>query len=276
MDFQLKNETCNSFWLEMKARDVKRKYKSEDHMLPYCLSPKHAPDTLFILTEEDWRLCEADCRPLHTSDAYRRYEESIRSSVPAPAGQAASSSSAEPIAAPGADKTEWEPLPEADWGDDDDMDAEPIAAPASSSASKDVTVEPVATVPEPQTWLRRCLKTEGSQGDLPGKLEGRGAHVHLRASARVRRFCVVVLGRQDVCTKNASVSRLNCHRCNADWGEAFVGNDARGASTDACRHSLQRTLGSGLVARENARFIRVEIRWFFRAALVQRGAGLRA
>ena len=139
-------------------------------MLPYCLSPKHAPDTLFILTEEDWRLCEADCRPLHTSDAYRRYEESIRSSVPAPAGQAASSSSAEPIAAPGADKTEWEPLPEADWGDDDDMDAEPIAAPASSSASKDVTVEPFATVPEPQTWLRRCLKPKAAKVTFPESL----------------------------------------------------------------------------------------------------------
>ena len=68
-------------------------------MLPYCLSPKHAPDTLFIITEEDWRLCEEDCRPLEQTEAYQKYAEAMQASAQRGPGQSSSSGSAEPIAA---------------------------------------------------------------------------------------------------------------------------------------------------------------------------------
>ena len=29
---------------------------SQDHILPYMTDPRHAPDTLFFVVEEDWRL----------------------------------------------------------------------------------------------------------------------------------------------------------------------------------------------------------------------------
>ena len=37
----------------------------EDHVLPYCADPRHPPDTLFFVAEEDWRLKEAHCMPVH-------------------------------------------------------------------------------------------------------------------------------------------------------------------------------------------------------------------
>ena len=33
----------------------------QDHALPFCADPRHAPDTLFLIAEEDWRLRETDC-----------------------------------------------------------------------------------------------------------------------------------------------------------------------------------------------------------------------
>ena len=37
----------------------------EDHILPFCADQRHPRDTLFIVAEEDWRLKEAHCMPLH-------------------------------------------------------------------------------------------------------------------------------------------------------------------------------------------------------------------
>ena len=32
----------------------------QDHLLPYCADPRHAPDTLFLIFEDDWRMYESD------------------------------------------------------------------------------------------------------------------------------------------------------------------------------------------------------------------------
>ena len=39
----------------------------QDHVLPYITDPRHAPDTLFFVAEEDWRLFEADKKGLSQS-----------------------------------------------------------------------------------------------------------------------------------------------------------------------------------------------------------------
>ena len=139
-------------------------------MLPYCLSPKHAPDTLFILTEEDWRLCAEDCRPLEDTDVYKKYADAMQDAVN-DAGQASSSTSAEPIAARAASLWEYPPLPEADYGVSDDDAAEPIAAATAASESDPESVEPFATDTEPQTWLRRVLKPKSAEVSFPQSLK---------------------------------------------------------------------------------------------------------
>ena len=74
---------------------------TQDHLLPYCLAPKHAPDTLFIIAEGDWRLCVEDTVPLEETAAYQRYVEAMRATATERrSGQSTSSGSAEPIAAP--------------------------------------------------------------------------------------------------------------------------------------------------------------------------------
>ena len=32
----------------------------EDHIVPYCADPRHTPDTLLFICEEDWRLYRDD------------------------------------------------------------------------------------------------------------------------------------------------------------------------------------------------------------------------
>ena len=34
----------------------------EDHALPLMADDRHAPDTLFLVAEEDWRLYRQDCK----------------------------------------------------------------------------------------------------------------------------------------------------------------------------------------------------------------------
>ena len=66
-----------TFHPTVSSTGIYRNLLSQDHILPYCLSPKHAPDTLFIVAEEDWRLNASDCVPLEETEAYRRYETAM-------------------------------------------------------------------------------------------------------------------------------------------------------------------------------------------------------
>ena len=82
------------------------------------MAPKHAPDTLFIVAEEDWRLCVEDTVPLEETAAYQRYVEAMRATATERrSGQSTSSGSAEPIAAPVFPDSPryWEELPGADY-----------------------------------------------------------------------------------------------------------------------------------------------------------------
>ena len=60
---------------------------TQDHLLPFCLDEKHAPDTLFIVLEEDWRLREADCQLAPT-----RRKPGLREKVPQAPGLGGESS----------------------------------------------------------------------------------------------------------------------------------------------------------------------------------------
>ena len=65
-------------------------YCTKDHLLPFCLDERHAPDTLFIVLEEDWRLREADCQFAPT-----RRKPGLRRMVPQAPGPGGDSSSEE-------------------------------------------------------------------------------------------------------------------------------------------------------------------------------------
>lgn len=161
-----------SFQPTVYSTGIYRNLLSQDHILPYCLSPKHAPDTLFIVAEEDWRLQASDCVPLEDTDAYRRYEEAMSMTNARRASNlAASSSSAEPVAAlappsPGY----WEPLPDADYNFDD-QGLEAVYVPVMEDEDAGPAAEPVAAAGEPDEWLRRTLKPMTKEVNFPQSLK---------------------------------------------------------------------------------------------------------
>lgn len=164
---------CNIlFHPTVSSTSIYRNLLSQDHILPYCLSPKHAPDTLFIVAEEDWRLEASDCVRLEDTDTYRRYEEAMAMTNERRARNlAASASSAEPVAAlappsPGY----WEPLPEADYDVEEEGLEAVYVAPGGEEAAGPAA-EPVAAASEPEEWLRRTLKPKTKEVNFPQSLK---------------------------------------------------------------------------------------------------------